>query len=81
MDDPDVYKRPWPLAHEDSTLWHSGLATSIIGIKDRFSIRSASRPPCSVTFSVLSCPSHSLYTGIAQPQAGHINAHSSRRLF
>jgi len=27
MDDPDVYKRPGPLAHEDSTLWHNGLAT------------------------------------------------------
>jgi hypothetical protein len=78
MDDPDIYKRPWPLAHEDSTLWHSGLATSIIGIKDRFSILSASRPPYSVTFTVLSCPSQSLpCTSIAQPQAGHINSLST----
>jgi hypothetical protein len=29
MDDPDVYKRQWLVAQEDSTLWHSGLATSV----------------------------------------------------
>jgi hypothetical protein len=71
MDGLDVYKRPWPLVHEDSTLWHSRLATSIIGIKDRFSIRSASWPSCSVTSTVLSCPSQSLpCTSIAPVAAG-----------